>query len=124
MSRGLTIAVWVFCVNVAFTVLNEINPFVAGLDYSLGDEMIGIGVETAPTAISFLGIPEIVNALNVFMDLILGPFRLVPQIMDMIGITGIINISAYRLCVVGIRLVYVSVNHGSHPGRCGIDESI
>ena len=24
----------VFCVNVAFTVLNEINPFVAGLDYS------------------------------------------------------------------------------------------
>lgn len=93
MSRGLTIAVWVFCVNVAFTVLNEINPFVAGLDYSLGDEMIGIGVDTAPTSISFLGIPEIVNALNVFMDLILGPFRLVPQIMDMIGITGIINIS-------------------------------
>ena len=82
-----------FCVNVAFTVLNEINPFVTGLDYSLGDEMIGIGVETAPSSISFLGIPEIVNALNVFMDLVLGPFRLVPQIMDMIGITGIINIS-------------------------------
>ena len=93
MSRGLTIAVWVFCVNIAFTVLNEINPFVTGLDYSLGSEMIEVGVDTAPTSISFLGIPEIVNALNVFMDLILGPFRLVPQIMDMIGITGIINIS-------------------------------
>ena len=93
MSRGLTIAVWVFCVNVAFTVLNEINPFVTSLDYSLGDEIIGIGVETAPSSISFLGIPEIVNALNVFMDLILGPFRLVPQIMDMIGISGVINMS-------------------------------
>jgi len=53
MSRGLTIAVWVFCVNVAFTVLNEINPFVAGLDYSLGSEMIEVGVDTAPTSISF-----------------------------------------------------------------------
>ena len=93
MSRGLVIAVWVFCVNVAFTVLNEVNPFSTGLDYSLGEELMEIGVETAPTAISFLGIPEIVNALNVFMDLILGPFRLVPQLMDMIGISGILNTS-------------------------------
>ena len=93
MSRGLTIAVWVFCVNIAFTVLNEINPFITGLDYSLGEDLIGIGIGSAPTSLSFLGIPEIVNALNVFMNLILGPFRLVPQIMDMIGITGIINIS-------------------------------
>lgn len=93
MSRGLTIAVWVFCVNIAFTVLNEINPFITGLDYSLGEDLIGIGIGSAPTSLSFLGIPEIVNALNVFMNLILGPFRLVPQIMDMIGISGIINIS-------------------------------
>ncbi|NLZ31395.1 MAG: hypothetical protein GX885_11785 [Methanomicrobiales archaeon] len=93
MSRGLVIAVWVFCVNIAFTVLNEINPFSTGLDYSLGEELMEIGVETAPGTLSFLGIPEIVNALNVFMDLILGPFRLVPQLMDMIGISGILNTS-------------------------------
>ncbi len=93
MSRGLTIAVWIFCVNIVFTILNELNPFSAGLDYSLGDDLIGVAVDVAPTSLSFLGIPEIVNALNVFLDLILGPFRLVPQIMDMIGISGIINIS-------------------------------
>jgi hypothetical protein len=30
-------------------------------------------------------------ALNLFIDLILGPFRLAPQLMSMIGITGVIN---------------------------------
>lgn len=92
MSRGLTIAVWVFCINAMFTIMAQIDPFGLGLNYSLGMELIETPADTAPTTLSYLGVPEIVNALNVFMTLILGPFRLVPQIMDMIGISGIINV--------------------------------
>ncbi len=92
MARGLTIAVWIFCVNAMFTILHSIPPFTV-MDYSLGDELINASQTGAgfSSEISFLGVPEIVNALNVFLDLILGPFTLAPQIMSMIGITGIVN---------------------------------
>lgn len=91
MSRGLTIAVWVFCLNVTFTVLNQINPFKTSLDYSLGLELIESASAGTVTSLSWLAIPEIVNAINVFIQLILGPFTLVPQLMEMLGISGIIN---------------------------------
>jgi hypothetical protein len=92
MARGLTIAVWIFAVNAVFTILNEINPFASELDYTLGNELIDLAAGTgAVSEVSFLGAAEIVHALNIFLDLILGPFRLAPQLMAMIGVTGVLN---------------------------------
>lgn len=92
MARGLTIAVWIFAVNAVFTILNETNPFSSELDYTLGNELIDLAAGTgAVSEVSFLGAAEIVHALNIFLDLILGPFRLAPQLMAMIGVTGILN---------------------------------
>ena len=93
MARGLTIAVWIFAVNAMFTVLKAINPFRTELDYSLGTELINASVDSSSAAgeISFLDPGTIVMALNTFLDLILGPFRLAPQLMAMIGIPEIIN---------------------------------
>ena len=93
MARGLTIAVWIFAVNAMFTVLKAINPFKTELDYSLGTELINASVDSSSAAgeISFLDPGTIVMALNTFLDLILGPFRLAPQLMAMIGIPEIIN---------------------------------
>ncbi len=93
MARGLTIAVWIFAVNAMFTILKAINPFKTELDYSLGTELINASVDSSSAAgeISFLDPGTIVMALNTFLDLILGPFRLAPQLMAMIGIPEIIN---------------------------------
>ena len=87
MARGLTIAVWIFAVNAMFTILKAINPFKTELDYTLGTELINA---SATTEISFLDPGTIVMMLNTFLDLILGPFTLAPQMMSMIGIPGII----------------------------------
>lgn len=93
MARGLTIAVWIFAVNAMFTILKAINPFKTELDYTLGTELINSTIDTSTTAgeISFLDPGTIVMMLNTFLDLILGPFRLAPQLMAMIGIPEIIN---------------------------------
>lgn len=88
-ARGLTVAVWIFCINATFTIFNQLDIFGAGLDYTLGDEMLN--VTAAAPELSFLGVAEIVNALNVFIDLILGPFTLMPQLLGMVGISGILN---------------------------------
>lgn len=88
-ARGLTVAVWIFCINATFTIFNQLDIFGAGLDYTLGDEMLDV-TATAPE-LTFLGVAEIVNALNVFIDLILGPFTLMPQLLGMIGISGVLN---------------------------------
>lgn len=93
MARGLTIAVWIFAVNAMFTILKAINPFKTELDYTLGTELINSTVDSSSAAgeISFLDPGTIVMMLNTFLDLILGPFRLAPQLMAMIGIPEIIN---------------------------------
>ena len=92
MARGLTIAVWIFAVNAMFTILKAINPFKTELDYTLGTELINSTIDTSTTAeISFLDPGTIVMMLNTFLDLILGPFSLAPQLMAMIGIPEIIN---------------------------------
>ena len=92
MPRGLTIAIWVFAVNAMFTILKQINPFTTDLDYTIGSELINATTNSSVVGdVSFLGTAEILNSLNLFIDLILGPFTLVPQIMSMIGITGIVN---------------------------------
>lgn len=93
MARGLTIAVWIFAVNAMFTILKAINPFKTELDYTLGTELINASVDSSSAAgeISFLDPGTIVMMLNTFLDLILGPFRLAPQLMAMIGIPEIIN---------------------------------
>ena len=91
MARGLTIAVWIFAVNAMFTILKAINPFKTELDYTLGTELINTSINTSTTTeISFLDPGTIVMMLNTFLDLILGPFTLAPQLMSMIGIPGII----------------------------------
>ena len=91
MARGLTIAVWIFAVNAMFTILKAINPFKTELDYTLGTELINTSINTSTTTeISFLDPGTIVMMLNTFLDLILGPFTLAPQMMSMIGIPGII----------------------------------
>jgi len=92
MARGLTIAVWVFSLNVMFTIFRSINIFDTELDYSLGTEMINTTTNvSAIQEISLLDPGTIIMILNTFLDLILGPFRLIPQLMAMIGITGVIN---------------------------------
>jgi len=93
MARGLTIAVWIFAVNAMFTILKVINPFKTELDYTLGTELINSTIDSSSAAgeISFLDPGTIVMMLNTFLDLILGPFRLAPQLMAMIGIPEIIN---------------------------------
>ena len=93
MARGLTIAVWIFSVNAMFTILKAINPFKTELDYTLGTELINSTIDSSSAAgeISFLDPGTIVMMLNTFLDLILGPFRLAPQLMAMIGIPEIIN---------------------------------
>lgn len=92
MARGLTIAVWIFSVNAMFTILKAINPFQTELDYTLGTELIDSAIDTSTTTeISFLDPGTIVMILNTFLDLILGPIRLTPQLMAMIGIPEIIN---------------------------------
>lgn len=92
MARGLTVAVWVFAVNAMFTILKSIDPFNSPLDYTLGTELINTSVEVAAVQeVSFLDPSTIIMIMNLFLDLILGPFRLVPQLMSMIGITGVIN---------------------------------
>ena len=92
MARGLTIAVWIFAVNAMFTILKVINPFQTELDYTLGTELIDSAIDTSTTTeISFLDPGTIVMMLNTFLDLILGPIRLTPQLMAMIGIPEIIN---------------------------------
>lgn len=92
MARGLTIAVWIFSVNAMFTILKAINPFQTELDYTLGTELIDSAIDTSTTTeISFLDPGTIVMMLNTFLDLILGPIRLTPQLMAMIGIPEIIN---------------------------------
>ena len=90
MARGLTIAVWIVSVNALFTILKAINPFQTELDYTLGTELIDSTIETTTTEISFLDPGTIVMMLNTFLDLILGPFTLAPQLMSMIGIPGVI----------------------------------
>src|SRR5690606_20773429 len=92
MARGLTIAVWIFSVDAMFTILKAINPFQTDLDYTLGTELIDSAIDTSTTTeISFLDPGTIVMMLNTFLDLILGPIRLTPQLMAMIGIPEIIN---------------------------------
>lgn len=92
MARGLTIAVWIFAVNAMFTILKAIDPFKTELDYTLGTELIDSAIDTSTTTeISFLDPGTIVMMLNTFLDLILGPLRLTPQLMAMIGIPEIIN---------------------------------
>lgn len=93
MARALTIAVWIFAVNATFTVLKVLNPFDTALDYTLGTELIDGAIDSSAvvTEVSFLGVSEIVQGLNIFLDLILGPFRLAPQIMTMIGIPDVIT---------------------------------
>ena len=90
MARGLTVAVWIFAVNAMFTILKAINPFKTELDYTLGTELINSTIDTTTTEISFLDPGTIMMMLNTFLDLILGPFTLAPQMMSMIGIPGII----------------------------------
>lgn len=93
MARSLTLAVWIFSVNAVFTVFKSIEPFNSGLDYTLGNEMIDAALaaqDTAGSGILGLGLTEILLALNTFLDLILGPITLIPQLMTMIGITGIL----------------------------------
>ncbi len=93
MARSLTLAVWIFCVNAVFTIFKSIDPFNSALDYTLGDEIIDTALaaqDTAGGGILGLGITEILLALNTFLDLILGPLTLIPQLMTMIGITGVL----------------------------------
>lgn len=92
MARGLTLAVWVFCLNVSFVVFQATNPFGIDLQFGFGSALMDMAMGTSKvTGISFLGIPEMVMAINLFFSLILGPLLLVPDIMNLIGITGIIN---------------------------------
>ncbi len=92
MARGLTLAVWIFCVNCVFTIFQEVDPFQAGLNFGLGTALIDAATSASNiTGISFLGIPEMVMAINLFLSLVLGPFILVPDILNLIGIVGILK---------------------------------
>lgn len=90
--RGLTLAVWIFCINLMFAIFESVNPFGVEFSFYLGDELITTAEATQNvTSVSFLGIPEMVMATNLFFSLLLGPLKLVPAILNLIGVTGTVN---------------------------------
>lgn len=91
--RGLTIAVWVFCLNLMFTAFTAIDPFGAAVDYGLGSELIGTVTNSSSiTEVTDLGVGEMIMVTNLFITLLLGPLTLVPTILNLIGITGILQL--------------------------------
>ena len=90
--RGLTIAVWVFCINLLFTILASVNPFGLTHNFVLGTEIVDVAYSSQNvTEVSALGVGEIVMGVNLLLSLLLGPLTLVPTLLNLIGIVGIVN---------------------------------
>ena len=96
--RAVQLAVAIWCINLMCVIVNNIEIFHGqpeiGMNWALVNTTLSWGNITATSGIGAFGILlDFVNILNLFIQLILGPFILVPSILDIVGITGIMRIA-------------------------------
>ena len=96
MPRAITIAVWVWSINAMTLILNSIDPFHAGLtigaDFSLINQTaLAANITATQGAGAFGLLLEFFNVVNLFFQLLLGPFIYLPDLLNIIGVTGIIH---------------------------------
>jgi hypothetical protein len=96
MARGLTIAVYVFCVNVAFTLVGYVNPFHLPVgaetifsDMGLINTTVSSSMALNATNVGTIGLfgmlTSFISVFGIMINLVLGPLTLVPAIMDHLG---------------------------------------
>ena len=92
--RSLLIAGWLLCVNAAFTIFNELDPFNANMPIGVDTTVLN---STFSSAMSYVGVTSsgpfallwnAVGALDIVLNLFLGPMTLLPNLLGVLGVTG------------------------------------
>jgi len=96
MPRALTIAVYVWSINAMTLIINSINPFHTGIliaaDFGMVNATAAAANVTAVSGIGIFGLLlEFVNIINLLLQLVLGPFIYVPNLLNLLGVTGILH---------------------------------
>ena len=91
--RAILTAIYVWGINATFVILNEISPFQHQAEISVNWQIINStaiwGNQTAVSGIGLFGLlNEFVHIINIGFELILGPFTLVPTLLDIATVTG------------------------------------
>ena len=105
--RSLLIAGWLLCVNAAFTIFNELDPFGASMPIGVDTNVLN---STFTSAASYIGVTSsgpfgalwnAVGAIDIVINLFLGPMTLLPNLLGILAITGtqatILLVVAYGL---------------------------
>lgn len=96
MTRAVTIAVYVFCINIGFVLIDAANPFHLATGVSPVFSDLGLINTTAAQAQSMANMTSgggIISglfasaapALDTFIGLVVGPLKIVPQLLKIIG---------------------------------------
>jgi len=96
MPRAVTIAVYIWSLNAVTLIMNQINPFHAtftlAADFGLVNATAAAANTTAVSGIGLFGLLlEFVSIINLLFQLVLGPFIYIPNMLNILGITGILS---------------------------------
>lgn len=92
--RSLVIAGWLLCVNAVFTIFNELDPFKASMPIGVDTAVLN---STFSSAMNYVGITSsgplemlwnAIGALDIVINLFLGPLTLLPNLLGIIGVVG------------------------------------
>jgi len=118
MPRAITIAVYVWSLNAMTLIVNQINPFRVtfsiAADFGLVNATAAAANVTATSGIGLFGLLlEFVNVINLLLQLILGPFIYVPNLLNVLGIEGIIH----TVIVAAVWIPWALILFGIITGR-------
>jgi len=96
MPRALTVAVYVWSINAMTLIINTVNPFhtsiVIAADFGMVNATATAANVTAVSGIGLFGLLlEFVSIINLLLQLVLGPFIYIPNLLNLLGIVGIMH---------------------------------
>ena len=96
MPRALTVAVYVWSINAMTLIINTVNPFhtsiVIAADFGMVNATATAANVTAVSGIGLFGLLlEFVSIINLLIQLVLGPFIYIPNLLNLLGIVGIMH---------------------------------
>lgn len=94
--RAVVIAIQVWAFNCMCVVVNNIALFqhqpIVGMNWGIINSTVVWANQTTVGGIGLFGIIiDFINIFNLFLQLVFGPFILVPSILDIFSITGVIR---------------------------------
>lgn len=92
MPRAITVTIYIFCMNITFMLIEIARPFHIDLSLFSGDwKLVNDSVVMAANmnqtgGFGLFGLPGVMfSMLDLFITLILGPLKLVPTFLGLVG---------------------------------------